>query len=462
MSSTIIEDAVDAVLYYSSSDDLYECASTYGIQIIAFILLSAMAVYRREMSCNRVFHQDGIQNNEDDNDDDDNDEYSSSSNDLEGSADDSDDDEYERDEMLDAAGMYCSGAPFIALAQAWCERKRQKRLRRHASNVTRIDSNCCGGSTRPPAKVPTPETLFDCVEHYYSTEPFWAAAAWLAIKHARTQLQSMAGIKMPSSCPYSRRLPTDVHTHIASFLHPRDVVKLACVSRSYRGVIDRGEVSMAIWKTLWERDYGWVLSDMDIGKEAVKRSNALPAFSKQFYFRFGQTYLNYVLAGQNSPERCLVGLHSNIYDITPFLHLHPGSPDTLMVHSGKDATAFFEDMGHSMGARRLAKSLCIVVDRSGDHHRCGLYPTAKTAISPNATHHRISMFVENDRLCKSRKEQRRKRRIGTLSHIRERLEMEHLVATKKAEAIHASNSSILGDVNVHYDPIRQSWQAWYT
>ena len=47
----------------------------------------------------------------------------------------------------------------------------------------------------------------------------------------------------------------------------------------------------------------------------------------------------------------LVGLHGAVYDLGPFLHLHPGSPETLLEHAGGDVTKMFDDIGHSSAAR---------------------------------------------------------------------------------------------------------------
>lgn len=53
----------------------------------------------------------------------------------------------------------------------------------------------------------------------------------------------------------------------------------------------------------------------------------------------------------------MVGLYGRLYNITDFMHRHPGSPETLMDNAGADATEFFEDVGHSQNARDLMKSL---------------------------------------------------------------------------------------------------------
>ena len=59
-----------------------------------------------------------------------------------------------------------------------------------------------------------------------------------------------------------------------------------------------------------------------------------------------------MLAGRNTEESCLVGLEGGVYDLTDFLEVHPGSKETILVNAGGDATAFFEDVGHSVQVGR--------------------------------------------------------------------------------------------------------------
>ncbi|CAN0112146.1 unnamed protein product, partial [Ectocarpus fasciculatus] len=78
---------------------------------------------------------------------------------------------------------------------------------------------------------------------------------------------------------------------------------------------------------------------------------------REFFFEFEATWLEWLAAGQNLESSCLVGVHGRLYDITDFMHRHPGSPETLMENAGADASEFFEDVGHSLDARGLMKSL---------------------------------------------------------------------------------------------------------
>jgi len=241
------------------------------------------------------------------------------------------------------------------------------------------------------------------------------------------------------------------------------------VNRSTNRMVDRptNETSVAIWKCLWERDFAWIVRSWDIGKAAMERSgggaeeeksSSFGLFGKEFYFRFGLSWQNYVLAGQNTYDQCLVGLHGHIYDLSLFLVSHPGSPETVMSQAGKDATHFFEAINHSMGARRIALTLCVVVDRSAvDRSECGLRPTLQTPAKPDAPP--LPVVVVAPSLERIRKP----KRIGTLQvilqdHNRREEQIRKQAAGRAADVSQALN----GEINIFYDPFSRRWKGWYT
>ena len=448
-------------------DELYDYMALYGIHLILGALLSAVTIYRREMSCNRVFHQD--------------DEPSArvpqspkncSTTTRTVSDDDDDDFEEETDALLDSAGNFCACQPIIHLANLWME------------SFPCDDEE--GNEPIFPAKLlnrdVTPTDLLEGAGNFWSPEPFLAVMALLMYHHQQQQQQTnnnkMAYVPRDDGNayydPFTHHLAPDVHVHIASFLHPKDVVSLSCVSRSYRAVVDESGTSRAIWRTLWERDYAWVVNLWPVGKEALRRSALEGPFhvDKDFYFSFGQVWLNYILAGRNTMTSCMVGLHCHIFDITSFLDAHPGSPDTLMVHSGRDSTRFFEDMGHSLVARRLAKKLCVLVDLSQlSEDGWGLRPTEYTQVGDNNNNRNNNEYDSTllpprfpgagENLLLGRRQQK-KSGGGTLKRIRTKLESElaHLESHLK---VHFGNDpSVLGNVNPYYDPFRREWRIWYT
>ena len=587
----------------------------YGPQIVLLTCLSAMTMYRRELSCNRGFHDDNSSSEEEGEEVDEELLLSSQSDEAQQQGDgeeeghrrtsssrkhcgevfngsiecDDEDDSYSyssllpdnetTEKLLDGAGMYCSGAPLLAMVSTWLscfehdfepsadcvshDTSTTKKSRNHHRDVslhnTNIDLWMDYTSTAD---------LLDRVGNYCSGEPLIAAAQFLlsesslynfvtkalsdAVPSSSATLSAKSTLDSTSSTvdcsgenghhhlwsynvnlsiqdqdsqssPLAfQQLPPDAHVQITSFLHPKDVVTMCCVSRSFRDVVDSkgkgGGTSMAIWKTLWYRDYAWIIHSWDVGQEAYQRSrheiairsadinndvdgsplHAGTVYDKEFYFQFGQAYSDYILAGQNTRSRCLVGIYSNIYDITSFLDTHPGSPDTLMVHAGKDATRFFEDMGHSLIARRRARSLCVVIDASStscsaDESTCGLHPTPHTKLSlparsdssttlpltdggaavscfplteedvplpslVNSEHALLGRKAQQQQLQQQR---RKKRRTGTLVRIRNQYlgDRERNIQLSREKY---SSLSFLGQANPYYDPFCQRWKCWYT
>lgn len=303
-------------------------------------------------------------------------------------------------------------------------------------------------------------------------------------------------------------LPMDALVHISSFLHPRDVVSLSCTSCRARNAIDSAtctsvgtgstsrattrtnDISNAIWKTLWYRDFYWLVGSWKVGRAAAQRSfrslstsaqqenacytevsewcgDSRTVFSREFYFRFSLCYANYVIAGNCTPERCLIGLGGHIYDLTSFLDWHPGSPETVIVHAGRDASSVFESMRHTLSARDLARQYCIVVDQT-------LLPSSAAGARPASflCDERSEAFV-ND--CARRKMLRMKvnpfkpqgrplsRRVSTLEAVYRDFMAEHDDAQRRVfRWLSRSTDSVLGgEAHVYFDPFCASWKAWY-
>jgi len=413
-------------------DEFYSYFAVYGIHLLMGLLLSAVTVFRREMSCNRVFHDE--------------EEEEKSLMSMPEDSFISDAMGEETEELLESAGNFCSCHPIVHFASLWLDSIPEKDDEEPAIKL-RFDHV-------------TPADLLDRVGNFYSGEPIVAAVAhFLQDTHHKAPKQVSRQYD-----PFTSVLPPDVHVHIASFLHPRDVVSLSCVSRSYRAVVDDSETSKAIWNTLFKRDYDWVLSKWSPGKQAMQRSVRAGGplkVDKDFYFRFGETYLNYILAGRSTSLDCMVGLHGHVFDITSFLDAHPGSPDTLMVYAGRNCTSFFEDMGHSLVARRLARKLCVLVDLSQlTSEGWGLRPTAATVFDLEDDDVPVpSSFpglAENLLL-----DRRHRRKGGTLKRIVVALDAERAVVERQLEAQFSGDAAVLGSVNPFYDPIRRQWRFWY-
>jgi len=271
-------------------------------------------------------------------------------------------------------------------------------------------------------------------------------------------------------------LPSCVQIQLFSFLSPRDVCVFSCVSKHCTFLTDdhhslseeycsRDNIASLIWSELLCRDFYDVLTS-EISHVAFHRSldrmgvkfdgklisyiklNQMPReiSRKDFYFYFSESWLNWSIAGQNSEKTCLVGLHGSVLNMTSFLDTHPGTPETLMMQGGRDATKYFEDMGHSIGARKLAME-CVVIDRNRLYHEIDFY--CEDLLAPTTFPMQRSMPWKNSNL----------RRVRSL--FEKEAHHQQLSATQWLKSSDISDA--IGDeIHSYYDPISQLWQWWYT
>jgi len=326
-------------------------------------------------------------------------------------------------------------------------------------------------------------------------------------------------------------LPSDAQILICSYLPPNDLLSFSCTSKSGQKMLDDGcdhdtdgpsicrDTALLIWKAIFRRDFAWILSEWDIGREALLRSMTCydretiqnhqnshyrkvldhvmsivmhsadmwgevqlfntpftgiintPATMKEFYFLFSEVWLNYTIAGCNTTDKCLVGLHGHVVDISNFVEEHPGSTETLLLQAGRDATVFFESMGHSRSARKLGVGMTVVVNSQCIHwqYTNAIYKERYTHSSPAS-----GLLRPSSKLLGANKnipgflipiKRSRPRSQGGLDTIRRRLKEEEEVELRKAQRwvnMHLGSESLYGGVQVYYDPFCSCWRWWYT
>ncbi len=155
-----------------------------------------------------------------------------------------------------------------------------------------------------------------------------------------------------SGKPLLGQMPAEIAAFsILSYLSSEDLLTMAQVSYGFQTFAD----SNAVWKAAWEVRFKGVWGSEAI-QNAVLRWHChldrrkypiLPTGMtwKVFFSVFELSWLDWVLAGCNSENLCLVGIHGSIFDVTQFLNNHPGSSDTLMEHSGRNSTEVSEKLG---------------------------------------------------------------------------------------------------------------------
>ena len=159
-------------------------------------------------------------------------------------------------------------------------------------------------------------------------------------------------------------LPPDCHLHVLMFLNYKDLVSCECVNRGWC------ELGAVCWMGLWSRDFSEVL-DLPALSAAYRRSllhnptsrAMVDAKARGFkpgvegwkgaYFMWRECWLEWIVAGRCGEDECLVIIGEEAFDITRFLNQHPGGFESLVMHSGKDATKLFVDVGHSNDAKKV-------------------------------------------------------------------------------------------------------------
>ncbi|XP_061449850.1 cytochrome b5 isoform X2 [Rhineura floridana] len=62
---------------------------------------------------------------------------------------------------------------------------------------------------------------------------------------------------------------------------------------------------------------------------------------------------------RNTDKETWLVISGRVYDVTRFLDEHPGGEEVLLEQAGRDATESFEDVGHSVDARKMLEQYLI-------------------------------------------------------------------------------------------------------
>lgn len=159
-------------------------------------------------------------------------------------------------------------------------------------------------------------------------------------------------------------LSSEILIKFVSYLPTIDIVRLTMVSK----LLARELSQDTLWEQLWLETFGDMWRSAPITELRLGRGIYWDPFENcaapqqgwfLFYIMFEVCWIDWVLAGYNTTERCVVSINGSIYDVTNFMSHHPGSPETLTEGCGRDGTAIFREIGHSAEAESMLKSFCI-------------------------------------------------------------------------------------------------------
>ena len=174
--------------------------------------------------------------------------------------------------------------------------------------------------------------------------------------------------------PYRRDRPVesllsdrDVCVLVGLLLTPADVAAVSMTSKTLSSAMRSEDV---LWKQLWMSRYSSLVQSPAMRRllalrrvpSSTQSLLATASFSprggwRHFYCAWECGWLNWVAAGCNTRELCVIGVRDVLYDLTPFIGAHPGSDETLLWAGGCDASRIFADVGHSSEAVRRLDTL---------------------------------------------------------------------------------------------------------
>jgi len=106
-------------------------------------------------------------------------------------------------------------------------------------------------------------------------------------------------------------------------------------------------------------------------------------------------YIYSEVAPHSGKKDLYLVIHDKVYDTTKFVDEHPGGEEVLLDLGGQDATAAFEDVGHSDEAREILDGLLIgtLKRQAGDPEPETITATSSSTTSGNATGMGIGLYT---------------------------------------------------------------------
>lgn len=159
-------------------------------------------------------------------------------------------------------------------------------------------------------------------------------------------------------------LPTDILVHFLCYLETHEIIAISLTNVTLRSLY----TSSDLWEQLWLVTYGTHWNSPPIKQLRFAREiywDPCAQFGApmigwyHFYLLFEVVWMDWLLAGYNTDQGCLLAVDDAIYDVTDFLQDHPGSSETLTEGAGCDATNLFHEIGHSDFAEGLKRRLCV-------------------------------------------------------------------------------------------------------
>ena len=137
-------------------------------------------------------------------------------------------------------------------------------------------------------------------------------------------------------------LPIDALVSVLAHLPVVSLGITAQVCRCLRDASARDD----LWHHLLQRDYEMMLERVFDGECPAPPRNLS---WRDHYLTFEDTWLTHT----RQHGRIILEIEGIIYDVTHYIHKHPGEPELLLAAAGTDASEVFAAIGHTSNARRI-------------------------------------------------------------------------------------------------------------
>jgi hypothetical protein len=271
---------------------------------------------------------------------------------------------------------------------------------------------------------------------------------------------SLASIQC-TDCPLNQ-LSTELLVHLLGYLDTHEVVTISITSTKMR----ENFTSDIIWEQIWRVTYGTHWRQTAIRKlrrgrgihwDPVENFGPPQTGWYHFYLAFEVCWLDWLLAGYATEEKCVLACEDAIFEVTNFLLDHPGSPETLSEAAGCDVTELFTEIGHSIHAEEMKRRMCIW-DAFGQYQ---LQPKGKLPYTLKE-----DLRAPDVRTPSSSRLQRYMRHmqksVVTLAITNPEKFLDCRRPVEGLEGFHPCSKVHRGQAKAFYDPLEGEWQVWWT
>ena len=249
----------------------------------------------------------------------------------------------------------------------------------------------------------------------------------------------------------------DLLISIGLFLDTSSIACLSITSLMFERLLQLD----IFWKYYWKSKYSSLFFSNSIKLQEMISQRGIeldtqwsPVMGwRNFFALFEFSWINYLLAGMNTHDQCYIGIHHAIYDITDFIHIHPGSEETLLWASGCDASVIFQDIGHSSMALEIMKSL-------------KLWGPSSSESNTNNKYHPNGAYVLNLKrqmvraICKAGSDYRDGVAADAQFHVSHVLSLAPMTSFRRAQGPCANLHN--GQCKVFLNPFTEEWTVWWT